>query len=472
LPTQHSHLPPLSTASSEIYKHRLTMKPDLVWSAALGELQLQMTQATFDTWLRDSRFLKYEDGVFVVGVKSGYAKDWLENRLFATIKRTLARLTGQATDIRFVVWDGDPQKRAQVSLLNLPEAAPAPEAVLGPCAVNLNPRYTFESFVVGLGNRLAHAASMAVAESPAAAYNPLFVYGGVGLGKTHLLHAIGHGCQAQGLRVLYVSSEEFTNDLIEAIRSHTTDSFREKYRTADVLLVDDIQFIAGKESTQEEFFHTFNALHGTGKQIVVSSDRAPKAMSTLEERLCSRFEWGLIADIQPPDLETRIAILRSKAATCGLDIPNEILALIASRIQSNIRELEGALNRVVALSRLTHQPLAMEVAETALSTLLPQRSKLTTDQILETVADHFGVEPTAFQGPSRSRSIARPRQVAMYLMREETGASLPQIGALLGGRDHTTVLYGCERIADLIEEDTDLRRDVVTLRQRLYNAAR
>jgi chromosomal replication initiator protein len=426
-----------------------------------------MTQATFDTWLRDSRLLRYEDGTFVVGVKNGYAKDWLEHRLLATIKRTLARLTGRTVDVKFVVWSDEAQQRNDVSLLNLP--TPVSARSPAPAPANLNPRYTFEGFVVGPGNRLAHAASMAVAENPADAYNPLFVYGGVGLGKTHLLHAIGHVCQPQGLRVLYVSSEEFTNDLIEAIRSHTTDAFREKYRTADVLLVDDIQFIAGKESTQEEFFHTFNTLHGTGRQIVISSDRAPKAMSTLEERLCSRFEWGLIADIQPPDLETRIAILRSKSAACGASVPDEILVLTASRIQSNIRELEGALNRLVALSRLTHQPLTREVAETALSNLVPQPGKLTTDQILEAVAHHFGVEVNALQGRSRSHAIARPRQIAMYLMREETGASLPRIGAILGGRDHTTVLYGCERIADLIEEDANLRRAVIAVRQRLYN---
>jgi chromosomal replication initiator protein len=315
-----------------------------------------------------------------------------------------------------------------------------------------------------------------VAESPAGAYNPLFIHGGVGLGKTHLLHAIGHGSRAQGLRVLYISSEKFTNDLIEAIRAHTTDSFRAKYRTADVLLVDDIQFIAGKESTQEEFFHTFNTLHAAMKQIVISSDRAPKAMMTLEERLCSRFEWGLIADVQPPDLETRIAILRSKSAAvrlnahseaCGAPVPDEILVLIATRIQSNIRELEGALNRVMALSQLTHQPLTPEIAETALSNLLPQRSNLTPDQIVEAVGLHFGVSANALRG--RSRSIARPRQVAMYLIREEIGTSLPQIGAVLGGRDHTTILYGCDRITELIEQDTDLRREVVTLRQRLYS---
>lgn len=443
------------------------MKSDHIWSAALGELQLQMTQATFDTWLRDSRLLKYEGGTIVIGVKSGYAKDWLEHRLLGTIKRTLARLTGRTVEVKFVVRSDEAREQETVPLLDLPSSDSASRSP--PSRANLNPRYTFDSFVVGLGNRLAHAASMAVAETPADSYNPLFIYGGVGLGKTHLLHAIGHDCQTQGLHVLYVSSEDFTNDLIEAILSHTTDSFREKYRTADVLLVDDIQFIAGKESTQEEFFHTFNALHGTGRQIVISSDRAPKAMSTLEERLCSRFEWGLIADIQPPDLETRIAILRSKSTTSGASVPDQILVLIASRIQSNIRELEGALNGVLALSRLTQQPLTPELAQTALSNLLPRRGKLTPDQIVQEVADHFGLEVTALQGPSRRRSIARPRQIAMYLIREETGTSLPQIGNRLGGRDHTTVRYGCERIAELIDEDADLHRQVITLRQHLYN---
>lgn len=443
------------------------MKAEHIWPAALGELQLQMTQATFDTWLRDSRMIKYEDGVLVVGVKNGYAKDWLEARLLPVIRRTLARLTGQSVEVKFIVYTEETQQKDSVALLALP--TPIQEINPAPSFANLNPRYTFDSFVVGPGNRLAHAASMAVAEDPAASYNPLFVYGGVGLGKTHLLHAIGHACLAQGLHVLYISSEQFTNDLIEAIRAHTTEAFREKYRTADVLLVDDIQFIAGKEATQEEFFHTFNTLHGTGRQIVISSDRAPKAMVTLEERLCSRFEWGLIADIQPPDLETRIAILRTKAETCGTPVPDEILALIANRIQSNIRELEGALNRVVALSRLTDQPLTVEIAETALHNLLPQRSKMTPEQIVETVAHHFGIEPAALQGESRCQALARPRQIAMYLIREETGASLPQIGAVLGGRDHTTVLYGCTRVAELLEEDADLRREVVALRERLYS---
>jgi chromosomal replication initiator protein len=446
------------------------MKPEQVWSAALGELQLQMTQATFDTWLRDSRLLKHEDGLFVIGVKSGYAKDWLENRLLATIKRTLARLIGKTVDIKFVVWNEDAHQQNDISLLDLPEKilSPIPQMPARRPA-NLNPRYVFDNFVVGHCNRLAHAASMAVADDPGGAYNPLFIYGGVGLGKTHLLNAIGHRCQGQGLQVLYISSEEFTNDLIEAIRSHTTDTFRDKYRTTDILLVDDIQFIAGKESTQEEFFHTFNALHRAGKQIAVSSDRPPKAMSTLEERLCSRFEWGLISDIQSPDWETRIAILRSKADDHGTAIPDDILYFIASQIQSNIRELEGALNQVLALTNLTNQPLTPEIAKTALADLLPQRSQLTPDHILDEVAHHFGIALSALQGPNRSKAVARPRQIAMYLIREETGVSLPRIGAMLGGRDHSTVLYGCERIAELLEEDIELRREVLTLRQHLYS---
>jgi len=428
-----------------------------------------MTQATFDTWLRDSQLLKCEGDTFVIGVKSGYAKEWLEHRLLTTIKRTLVRLTGKTVDVKFIVRAEKPPRQEDVSLLDLPD--PASKQAPDSLRANLNSHYIFDSFVVGPGNRLAHAASMAVAENPSDSYNPLFVYGGVGLGKTHLLHAIGHGCQAQALRVLYVSSEEFTNDLIEAIRSRATNAFREKYRTTDILLVDDIQFIAGKESTQEEFFHTFNSLHGSGKQIVVSSDKAPKAMSTLEERLCSRFEWGLIADIQPPDLETRIAILRSKSAARNASVPDEILVFIANRIQSNIRELEGVLNRLLALSKLTNQPMTLELAETALSNMLPQRSKPTADQIIEAVADYFELEPAAFQGRSRCQAIARPRQVAMYLIREETGASLPSIGEMLGNRDHTTVLYGCERIADLIEEDAELRHSVTSLRQHLYNLA-
>jgi len=332
----------------------------------------------------------------------------------------------------------------------------------------LNVRYTFDSFVVGASNRLAHAASLAVAEQPAAAYNPLFLYGGVGLGKTHLLHAIGHECLRHGLQVLYVSSEKFTNDLINAIRTHTTDTFRDIYRNIDVLLIDDIQFIAGKESTQEEFFHTFNTLHGTNKQLVISSDRSPRAMGALEERLRSRFEWGLIADIQPPDLETRIAILSSKAKVQSIEIPHELLYFIARQIQTNIRELEGALNRVLAYVRLTGYPLTTETAALAMVDMLARPVTVSPEEVIAAVARYYSLSTDLLCGRERSKEIARSRQIAMYLAREETQASLPQIGEAVH-RDHTTVLHGCEKIARQIEADDSLRRDVLTIRERLYH---
>ncbi len=307
-----------------------------------------------------------------------------------------------------------------------------------------------------------------MAESPAQAYNPLFLYGGVGLGKTHLLFAIGNAALQKGLQVLYVTSEEFTNDLINSIRTHTTPAFRERYRRMDVLLIDDIQFIAGKESTQEEFFHTFNSLHAASKQIVVSSDRPPKAMVTLEERLRSRFEWGLASDIQPPDFETRVAILRSKAERAGRMIPADILEMIARQVQSNIRELEGALTRVLAYSDLTNQPLSVSLVQSALSDLLPQQSDLKPRQIIEVVARAYSTTYDKLTGRSRTAEIALPRQVAMYLLREGSSLSFPQIGQELGGRDHTTVMYACEKMAEQIETDDTLRRQVIQIREKLY----
>ena len=317
------------------------------WQSVLGQLQMEMPRASFDTWVRDTRPVSSEDGILTIAVRNAYARDWLENRLLSSITRLLAGLMEQEVEVRFVVaseYDiAEVESAAEAERTNPPEPASVKQR-----NTTLNPRYTFENFVVGANTRLAHAAALAVAEKPARAYNPLFLYGGVGLGKTHLLHAIGNACHFRGLSVLYVSSEEFTNDLINAIRAHTTQAFREKYRSIDVLLIDDIQFIAGKESTQEEFFHTFNTLHSQDKQIIVSSDRPPKSLVTLEERLRSRFEWGLIADIQQPDFETRLAILRYKAERAGREIPNDVMDMIARRVQSNIRELEGALNRIVA----------------------------------------------------------------------------------------------------------------------------
>ena len=441
------------------------LNPQRIWQATLGELELKMARATFDTWLRDTHCIGVEnEGTLVIGVKNGYAVEWLENRLYPVIKRTLARLTGGDMEARFVVWDAK-QTDNSVPVIFQEENTMPQELPRDP---GLNSDYSFESFVVGPSNRLAQAASQAVAESPARAYNPLFIHGGVGLGKTHLLHAIGHFCYCRGMQVLYITSETFTNGLIESIRTHTTEQFREKYRTADVLLVDDIQFIAGKESTQEEFFHTFNALRDNGRQIVLSSDRVPKAMVTLEERLRSRFEWGLIVDIQPPDYETRMAILQSKAERINVVVPNDLLSYIATNIESNIRELEGALNRVLAMSRLTDLPLNKQVAEKALADLLPNRPEVSADDIVKAVGSFFGVTPEELRGSRRTRRIAQPRQIVMYLMREETDASLPQIGAELGGRDHTTVLYGYERVRVRLEQDDQFKREMMLLKGQLY----
>jgi len=458
------------------------MKADQAWQAAIGQLQMDMPRASFNTWVKDTLLLAYEDGEFVVGAPNTYARDWLEGRLSSTISRMLGGIMNRTSRVRFVLWKSNANASEGLELDGFEDEIPAgatheanptqaasEDAASVPLAQSCqNSRYNFETFVVGASNRLAHAASLAVAERPAQAYNPLFLYGGVGLGKTHLLHAIGSACEQRGLQVLYVSSEEFTNDLINAIRNHTTQAFREKYRQIDVLLIDDIQFIAGKESTQEEFFHTFNTLHGQDKQIVISSDRPPKALVTLEERLRSRFEWGLTADIQPPDFETRMAILRSKAERAGYELSNDVLETIARRVQSNIRELEGALTRVVAFANLSGLPFTANLIDSALADLLPRRSEVKPDDIIRVVTSVFGVTIERLLGRERTREVALPRQIAMYLLREDANLSLPQIGESLGGRDHTTVMYACEKIGDMLERDDRLRRQVIEARERLY----
>jgi len=453
------------------------MNAEQAWQSVLGQLQMEMPRASFDTWVRDTKPVSYNEGTLTIGVHNAYARDWLESRLASTVNRLLVGILNSTVDVHFVVHGNENERIPDESASSAPESSDHTPMVAVEAYEShsrnssMNPRYVFDTFVVGSGNRLAHAACLAVAEKPARAYNPLFLYGGVGLGKTHLLHAIGNACQVRGLRVLYVSSEEFTNDLITAIRTHTTQAFREKYRSMDVLLVDDIQFIAGKESTQEEFFHTFNTLHGQDKQIIVSSDRPPKALVTLEERLRSRFEWGLTADIQPPDLETRLAILRTKAERTGRSVPNEVLELIAERVQSNIRELEGALNRILAFADLSGSSLTPNLVEMALADLLPQRSDVEPEKIIELVAREWQTTVDALLGRDRSHKIAQPRQVAMYLLRKETDASLPQIGEALGGRDHTTVMYAIEKISNEIETKTDLRKRVVSVKQQLYGQA-
>src|SRR5579859_2974811 len=333
----------------------------------------------------------------------------------------------------------------------------------------LNPRYTFSDFIVGNSNRLAHAASLAVAEAPGESYNPLFLYGGVGLGKTHLLHAIGHQGVQTGLAVLYVSSEQFTNEIVNAIRYRTQEEFRAKYRSVDILLVDDIQFIAGKESTEEEFFHTFNSLYEMSKQIVICSDRPPKAIVSLEERLRSRFEWGLIADIQPPDLETRMAILRVKADLLHYRVPDDIISYIAGRVQTNIRELEGCLNRLMAFQQLHRTDLTMDVARAAMSSLGndTRESRLNSKQIAQAVAEYYQISLEAMCGKQRDKHIVMPRQIAMYLIRQETQASLLEIGQLFGGRDHSTVLHACEKIDRSVNLNHTLRREIIAIREQL-----
>ncbi len=448
------------------------MDAQQAWQTALGQLQLEMPKAAFDTWVRDAELITISEDVAQVGVQNAYARDWLDNRLKSTIAKLLTGSLNRPVDVTFQVNHGNGHKPhlADPDLETEFSPAETPPQEIRSQRVSINHRYNFSNFVVGPSNRLAHAASLAVAEKPAQTYNPLFLYGGVGLGKTHLLHAIGNLGIEQGLEILYVSSEEFTNDLITAIRGHTTQAFREKYRRIDVLLIDDIQFIAGKESTQEEFFHTFNTLHGQNKQIVMTSDRPPKAMVTLEERLRSRFEWGLAADIQAPDFETRVAILQSKAERLGYSIPDMIIEEIAQRFQTNIRELEGAMTRIMAYADLRGMPLNEDLVQFALADLMPETEEVDPDQIIQAVANQFDVTLEELFSRSRSHRIALPRQVAMYLLREESDLSLPKIGELLGDRDHTTVMYGHEKITDLLETDKKLRRQVINVKEALYGA--
>ena len=463
------------------------MNANDIWHATLGELQLQMTRATFDTWVRPTRAITYQDGAMTVGVHSPYAKEWLENRLNTTIQRTVTGIVGKSVEMRYVVKDNkssqrddeiepglmretnrfDFEPRVEEEPPTAPRVVPQNDELTTRTPASLNPKYTFETFIVGKSNQLAHAAALAVAEHPGESYNPLFLYGGTGLGKTHLLHALGQHPSSKGKRVVYVSSETFTNDLVNAIRNQTTNEFRRVYREIDVLLIDDIQFIAGKESTQEEFFHTFNHLHAANKQIVLSSDRHPRSIPTLEERVRSRFEGGMITDIQPPDLEMRIAILRTKADGLSVQVPDDVIDFIARKVQSNIRELEGALTRVLGYARLMNASLSVELATTVLQDIL-RHQPITPEQILLAVAEYYRVDIADLTGRSRNKEVVLPRQVAMYLLREETGTSLPQIGDLLGGRDHTTVMYAHEKMAEQIETDDNRRREVLAIKDRLY----
>ena len=449
-----------------------------LWTAALGELQVGLSRAQYDTWFKDTQVISEEDDVFLIGVPNAFAREWLDSKFRNQVREALQHLLGRTVDVRFVTSSAGPTTAGRTS------AAPGMTSPTPPgsqqtggqerreAGALLNARYTFSTFVVGSNNRLAHAAALSVAERPGHSYNPLFIYGGSGLGKTHLMHAIGHAVIARHpkKRVAYATSEKFTNEFINSIRAQKGEEFRERYRRIDVLLIDDIQFIAGKEGTQEEFFHTFNAIHEEGKQIVMSSDRPPKAITQLEDRLRSRFEWGLIADISAPDLETRIAILRAKAEAQNVAVPPPVVDFLAQRIVSNIRELEGALTRIVAFAALQAVPVTTQLAQEMLQNLLynPHRKSLSPERIVETVARYYGVPLDQIKGKARDRQVVLPRQIAMYLMREETEAPLLRIGEALGGRDHSTVLHGCEKIEREMAENDDFRRDVGALRELLY----
>ncbi|MCZ8517448.1 chromosomal replication initiator protein DnaA [Paenibacillus filicis] len=448
--------------------------PHEQWHQVLSILQKRVSKPSYETWLASTRAVAFSDSKVVICTPNKFAREWLEDRYTKHIKEAIQDFSGKQVELKFIIEDEPeafitPASPAAKPVKDQPPAAP--EETFNHM---MNPKYTFDTFVIGSGNRFAHAASLAVAEAPAKAYNPLFLYGGVGLGKTHLMHAIGHYVLDHNprARVLYISSEKFTNEFINAVRDNRGEDFRNKYRTIDVLLIDDIQFLAGKEGTQEEFFHTFNALHEERKQIIISSDRPPKEIPTLEERLRSRFEWGLITDIQPPDLETRIAILRKKAKAENLDIPNEAIVYIANQIDSNIRELEGALIRVVAYSSLINEDITSHLAAEALKDIIPSsRPKVITIQdIQQKVGEFYGMKLEDFKARKRTKSVAFPRQIAMYLAREMTDFSLPKIGEAFGGRDHTTVIHAHEKITDALKVDQELYKIIQNLTEKVKNA--
>ncbi len=451
-----------------------------IWTDVLAYVRKNVSDLEYTTWFAPVKPLGVQQGSLLLGVRNSFTKDWFRDHYLELLLAALRSLGAEQPQVEFQVL---PAAQDALLLPNDPPPAPEPSAAAprpkpapsspashpGDNRKTLNPKYTFENFVVGPNNNLAHAAALAVAESPGKAYNPLFIYGDVGLGKTHLMHAVGHYLAERfpEKRIEYVSTETFTNELINAIRDDKTTQFRNRYRSVDLLLVDDIQFLAGKERTQEEFFHTFNALYESNKQIILSSDRPPKDIQTLEGRLRSRFEWGLITDIQSPEYETRVAILKMNAEQGRITIPQEVLELIARQVTSNIRELEGALMRVVAFASLNNVPFSRAVAAKALSNVFaPQEAKVEMTDVLRQVAAQYGTTPDLIRGSGRARDIVVPRQVAQYLIRELTGHSLPEIGQFFG-RDHSTVMHAVSKITDQMGKDPELAATVTALRNRI-----
>jgi chromosomal replication initiator protein len=462
----------------DIGVERLTQPTaESLWEDIARRLRETISETTYDTWFAYAEPGSLRDGELEVSVPNDFTRDWVESHFGSLVHHAARESLGRDVAVSFVVGE-----RATVQNPTTSHPAPHEQRERAPLhlrdgpEVELNPKYTFDLFVIGSSNRFAHAAALAVAEAPAQAYNPLFIYGGTGLGKTHLLQAIGHYVRQHSRRLTmrYVTSETFMNDFIDSLRDKRIEGFKRRYRNFDVLLVDDIQFFEGKERIQEEFFHTFNSLYEGGAQIIISSDRPPREIATLEERLRSRFEWGLLTDIQPPDLETRIAILRKKVNTEHIAITDpDVLTFIAGRVSSNIRELEGALTRVVAFSSLTDRPMTVDLAEHVLKDVFPQGDaapEVTIPRIQEAVSERFGVTLDELVSPRRSQAVAYPRQVAMYLSRELTDSSLPKIGREFGGRDHTTVIHATSKITRLIREDRSVYNLVQELTARIKQA--
>ncbi|SHK57843.1 chromosomal replication initiator protein DnaA [Clostridium cavendishii DSM 21758] len=441
-----------------------------IWEQTLNIIKGEMSEVSFNTWIKSCQPLSIDNDTLKLSVPNDFTKDILEQRYKSLLIQALKIVSSKNYSIDFLL-ETDLDASKNMGEQQVVKKENSAVTVNDEMSATLNPKYTFDSFVIGNSNRFAHAASLAVAESPAKAYNPLFIYGGVGLGKTHLMHAIGHYI-LQGnpkAKVVYVSSEKFTNELINAIKDDNNEEFRNKYRKVDVLLIDDIQFIGGKERTQEEFFHTFNTLHDANKQIILSSDRPPKEIPTLEDRLRSRFEWGLIADIQAPDFETRMAILKKKADVEKLSVANEVMVYIATKIKSNIRELEGALIRIVAYSSLTNRQITVDLASEALKDIISnkQGAHVTIDLIQDTVSNYFNLRVEDLKSQRRTRNVAYPRQIAMYLSRKLTDMSLPKIGEEFGGRDHTTVIHAYEKISEGLKNDEMLQNTVNELTKKL-----
>ena len=433
-----------------------------LWQAILGDLQLQVSPATYETWLRDTEGISFADNLLAVAVPTPFAVEWLERRMYQAVHKTAHRVTGTPIEVHFQV--GTAVAETSDDHQSRRHAAQPPSHPM-------NGKYTFGSFVVGPSNRLPYSAARAVAEAPGRSYNPLFIYSGVGLGKTHLLHAIGHACMSRGSTFMYVTGEQFTNDFISSIRGRTTDDFRERYRSIELLLIDDIQFISGKEQTQESFFHTFNELHNSNRQVVLTSDRPPRALPLLEDRLRSRFEWGLIADVQPPDLETRMPILRNKAERMDVSIEDCVIEYIAKKVHRNVRELEGSLNRAAALARLSDGPITLELASRAIAafTSNPSARSIAPEQIIDHVTVRFRLSSGDLIGGSKKKEIVRARHVAVYLLHEELGMKSTDIGRLMGGRNHSTIIHALNKINHEINEDTYLRADILAIKDRIFD---